>query len=76
MFQAGVVDRGWQRRNGRKTASKNLGQACRVREVWLVEQNSEASVLDSPEGGRAIADVKTVDCTDVNTQALFTCQGS
>lgn len=61
---------------GRSQASKNLGQECRVREVLLVEQNSDASVLDSSEGGRAIADGKTVDCTDVNTQALFACQGS
>lgn len=61
---------------GRSQASKNLGQECRVREAWLVEQNSEVSVLDSSEGGRAIADVKTVDWTDVNTQALFACQGS
>lgn len=75
MFQAGVVDGGWQLRNGRKTggrshASKDLGQECRVQEAWIVEQNSEASVLESSEGGRDIADVKTVDCRDVNTQAL------
>lgn len=56
--------------------SKDLGQECRVQEVGIVEQNSEASVLDSSEGGRDIADVKAVDCTDVNSQALFACQGS
>ena len=61
---------------GRSHASKDLGQECRVQEVGIVEQNSKASVLDSSEGGSDIADVKTVDCTDVNSQALLACQGS
>lgn len=37
---------------GGSYGSKGLGQGHLVKEVWIVEQNSEASILDSSEGGR------------------------
>lgn len=66
----------WQKDCGQVTREQGSRAGVRVQEVGIVEQNSEASVLDSSEGGRDIADLKAVDCTDVNSQALFACQGS